>query len=222
LTAGALRRGHDAADDFPEQLGELLAFFDGSFPAQHPYHRITAVPALGYRPDIWLLGSSTFSAQAAALLGMPFSFAYHFAPALLTDALDVYRSRFRPSEQLAAPYVMLGVSVVTAPTDEEARWLAGPGALAFLRLRSGRPDVYPTPEEAAAHRFTPAEKESVKAWTGSHVIGDPAAVRARLAALVERTGADELMITTMTHGHDARLASYRLVAETWPALDAEV
>jgi luciferase family oxidoreductase group 1 len=162
-----------------------------------------------------LLGSSTYSAQAAAYLGTPFSFAYHFAPAMLMDALDAYRTRFRPSEQLAAPHVMLGVSVLCAPTDDEARWLAGSGALAFLRLRQGRPDVYPTPEEAAEYRFTPAERELVKGWTASHVIGGPHAVRAALEQLVARTGVDELMVTTMAHAHDRRLASYRLLAEVW-------
>ncbi len=216
LTASALRRGEDAfADNFPDQLGQLLAFFDGGFPEGHPYRAITAVPGLGYRPDIWLLGSSTYSAQAAAHLGMPFSFAYHFAPAMLTDALEAYRSRFRPSEQLDAPSVMLGVSVVCAPSDDEARFLAGSGALAFLRLRQGRPDVYPTPEEAAEYRFTPHERELVKAWTGSHVIGAPDTVRDALDALVERTAVDELMVTTMVHGPEARLASYRLLAEVW-------
>jgi alkanesulfonate monooxygenase SsuD/methylene tetrahydromethanopterin reductase-like flavin-dependent oxidoreductase (luciferase family) len=105
--------------------------------------------------------------------------------------------------------------VVCAPTDDEARWLAGSGALAFLRLRQGRPDVYPTPEEAAEYRFTPHEREMVKSWTGSHVIGAPATVRARLDELVGRTAVDELMVTTMVHAHDRRLESYRLLAEEW-------
>jgi alkanesulfonate monooxygenase SsuD/methylene tetrahydromethanopterin reductase-like flavin-dependent oxidoreductase (luciferase family) len=108
---------------------------------------------------------------------------------------------------------MLGVSVVCAETVDEARWLAGSGALAFLRLRSGRPGRYPTPEEAAGYRYTPHEREVVKAWTSSHIVGDPPAVRAALAELAERTGADELMVTTLTHSPDARLASYRLVAD---------
>jgi luciferase family oxidoreductase group 1 len=193
----------------------LLGFFDGAFPEGHPYERITAVPARGYRPAVWLLGSSTYSAHAAGVLGMPFSFAYHFAPGMLLDALDAYRGAFQPSAQLERPYVMLGVSVVCASSDEEAKWLAGSGALAFLRLRSGRPDVYPTPEEAAEYRFTPAEKEMVKAWTGSHVIGRPDTVRGQLEVLVDRTGVDELMVTTMVHSHAARVASYRLLAETW-------
>jgi luciferase family oxidoreductase group 1 len=217
VTALALRRAADAgtADEFPEQLGQHLGFFDGTIPEGHPFHQITAVPGLGYRPTIWLLGSSTWSAHAAGVLGMPFSFAYHFAPAALMDAISVYREAFTPSESLAVPYVMLGVSALCAESDERARWLSGPGALAFLRRRSGRPDVYPTPEEAAEYTFTPHEREFVKGWTASHVVGDPASVRARLDDLVARTGADELMITTMVHGHEDRLTSYRLLAEAF-------
>jgi luciferase family oxidoreductase group 1 len=217
VTASALRRSHGAvtADDFPDQLGQLLAFFGGSWPEGHPYANITAVPGPGYKPAIWLLGSSTWSAHAAGVLGMPFSFAYHFAPAALMDAIAVYRDAFVPSDDLAAPYLMLGVSVVCAESVERARWLAAPGALAFLRLRSGRPDVYPTPEEAAEYQFTPAERDMVKSWTGSHVVGDPALVRSQLEELVARTDADELMVSTMVHGHADRVESYRLVAAEW-------
>jgi luciferase family oxidoreductase group 1 len=215
VTARALRRSAAplGADDFPQQLGELLAFFDGSFPEDHPYRAITAVPGLGYRPKLWLLGSSDYSAQAAGWLGLPFSFAHHFASANTLPAMAAYRETFRPSAELDRPYVMLGVAVVCAETDERARWLAGPGALAFLRLRSGRPGRYPTPEEAAEYTFTPQERRVLDGWRSAHVIGDPDTVRDRLAELVERTGADELMITTMTHGPADRLRSYRLVAE---------
>jgi luciferase family oxidoreductase group 1 len=214
LTARALRRGPQglAADDFPDQLVELLGYFTGAFPEGHPYARITAVPGLGHRPELWLLGSSDYSAHAAGVLGLPFSFAHHFAAANTLPAVQVYRAAFRPSDDLAEPYLMLGVSVVCAETDEQARWLAGPGRLAFLRLRSGRPGRYPTPEEAAAHTFTPHEREVVKAWTSSHIVGDPPTVLARLAELAERTGADELIVTTLTHATTDRLASYRLVA----------
>jgi luciferase family oxidoreductase group 1 len=215
VTARALRRGPLSVTDgdLPMQLGELLGFFEGTFPDDHPYRRITAVPALGYRPALWLLGSSDYSAQLAGLLGLPFSFAYHFAPAGIDRALALYRSSFRPSGDLERPYVMVGVAVVCAETDEQARWLARSGSLAILRLRAGRPGLYPTPEEAAAYRYTPSEREAVKAWTASHVVGAPDQVAAGLAALVERTGADELMISTMVHGHPERLRSYELVAE---------
>jgi alkanesulfonate monooxygenase SsuD/methylene tetrahydromethanopterin reductase-like flavin-dependent oxidoreductase (luciferase family) len=131
---------------------------------------------------------------------------------MLDDALAAYRGSFRPSPQLDAPYTMLGVSVVCGESDEHARWLAAPGALAFLRLRQGRPDVYPTPDEAAEYRFTPFERQQVDAWTASHVIGGAESVRAHLEALVERTGVDELMVTTMVHAHDERVASYERLA----------
>jgi luciferase family oxidoreductase group 1 len=214
VTAQALRRapGPPTADEFPEQLGELLAYFTGEFPDGHPYQRITAVPARGYQPEIWLLGSSTYSAHAAGLLGMPFSFAYHFAPAALMDALATYRATFRPSAHLGAPHVMLGVSVIVAETDEGAQWLANPGALAFIRLRTGRPDVYPTPEEAAEFHYTPFERELVKDRMQSQFVGDPISVRRRLEDFVARTAADELIVTTMTHSHEDRVESYRLVA----------
>ena len=126
LTALALRRSRRGldADDFPDQLVELMGYFDGRFPEGHPFRSITAVPGLGYRPALWLLGSSDYSARAAGALGLPFSFAHHFAAANTLPALAAYRGAFRPSEDLAAPYVMLGVNVVAAETDERARFLA--------------------------------------------------------------------------------------------------
>jgi luciferase family oxidoreductase group 1 len=215
LTAAALRRSRRAltVDDFPDQLIELMGYFDGDLPEDHPFSRITAVPGLGHRPELWLLGSSDYSARAAGLLGLPFSFAHHFAAGNTGPAIAAYRDAFRPSGTLAAPYLMLGVNVVCAETDERARWLAAPGVLAFLRLRSGRPGRYPTPEEAAEYTFTPAEKEMVRSWTSSHVVGSPETVRQGLADLVAATGADELIVTTLTHDPVDRRRSYELVAE---------
>ena len=214
-TAQALRRGPLSltGDEFPREFGDLLGFFDGSFADDHPYRSIRAVPGLGYRPAIWLLGSSDYSARVAGLLGLPFSFAHHFAAANTEPALDVYRASFRPSAVLDEPYVMLGVSTVCAPTDVEARWLAAPGALAILRLRSGRPGPYPTPQEAAAYTFTPSEREVVRSWTSSQVVGTPQAVRDELQELAVRTGANELMLTTVVHPHAERRQSYGLVAD---------
>ena len=215
VTAQALRRSEAgiSADDFPSELGELFGFFDGAFPDGHPYQRITATPARGYRPAIWLLGSSDYSARAAGLLGLPFSFAHHFAAGGTEAAVAVYRSSFRPSPFLAEPYVMLGVAVMCAATHDHARWLAGPSSLAFARLRQGRPGLYPTPEEAAEHVFTPFERELLRSWRASHLVGDPDHVLHGLAELARRTGADELMITTVAHGYDDRRRSYELVAE---------
>jgi luciferase family oxidoreductase group 1 len=215
LTARALRRSGASlqADDFPEQLVELFGFFRGEFPPDHPYRSVQATPGIGYEPALWLLGSSDYSATAAGQLGLPFSFAYHFAAERVMSALDAYRTAFRPVADLDAPYAMLGVTVVCAETDEQARWLAAPGALAILRLRSGRPGRYPTPEEAARYRFTPAEKEFVRSFTASHVVGSPETVRRGLQELVERTGADELMLSTMVSDHRERIRSFELVAE---------
>jgi luciferase family oxidoreductase group 1 len=162
-----------------------------------------------------MLGSSTYGAQAAGVLGLPYSFAYHFAPAGVDDALAAYRASFRPSADASEPYVMLGVPVVCAETDERARWLASPGVLAFIRLRTGRPDVYPTPEEAAEYRYTPMERELARQRMASQVVGGPETVRRALEDLVEHTGADELMVTTMTHGHEDRVESYRLLADAF-------
>ena len=214
LTARALRRTGAlfSEEEFPAQLVELLGYFTGDFPAGHPYARITATPGLGYQPALWLLGSSDYSAQVAGLLGMPFSFAHHFASDNTLAAVQAYRASFRPSDALAEPYVMLGVAVICAETEEEAQWLAGPSRLAFARLRTGRPGRYPTPEQAAAHEFTPMEQEIIRSWTVSSVVGTPEQVRAALDQLTARTGADELMITTMVHGHRDRFRSYELVA----------
>src|SRR5262249_15624550 len=138
LTAAALRRTAEiSADGFPEDLGELIAFFHGTFPEDHPYVQITAVPARGNVPELWLLGSSGYSAQVAGMLGLPFAFAHHFSPANTLPALAMYRSYFRPSAYLESPYVMVGVQVVCADSDAEARRLAAPSALSFLRLRQG-------------------------------------------------------------------------------------
>jgi luciferase family oxidoreductase group 1 len=212
-TARALRRRMDVgAEDFTAELAELLHHFDGHFPPDHPSRGITAVPARGNRPALWLLGSSDYSATLAGHLGLPFSFAHHFAGGNTLAALDAYRRAFKPSAVLEAPYVMLGVNVVCAPDDDEARFLAGSGSLAMLRLRTGRPGPFPTPEAAAAHAYTPMEREIIAGWTATQVVGSPDTVRDGLSELVDRTHADELMITTTVHAHDARVRSYELVA----------
>jgi luciferase family oxidoreductase group 1 len=224
LTAAALRRTnrYDAEEEFPRQLGELLAYFNDTFPDDHPFKSIHATPGRGYQPAVWLLGSSLYSAQLAGLLGLPFSFAHHFSGENTEAAVEAYRQSFDPSGVLDQPYVMLGVNVLAAPTLDEARYLAGPGKLAMARLRTGHPDVYPTPEEAATHDYSPQEEATARSWGRHHVIGPPEAVRAGLLDLVERTGADELMVTTMTHGFDERVRSYRLVAEALDLVPAPV
>jgi luciferase family oxidoreductase group 1 len=215
VTAAALRRNAagSSGDDFPDQLGQLIAFFQGSFPSEHPFHRIRALPPGPEMPDIWLLGSSGFGAQLAGMLGLPFAFAHHFSPANTLPALELYRSHFRPSARLEEPYAMVGVAAVVADTDERARWLHGSMQLSMLRLRTGHPGLLPSPDEAATYGFTPNEKHVVEQATGSHVVGSPETVTGLLDQLIEGTGADEIMVTTNVYDHDARLHSYELVAD---------
>jgi luciferase family oxidoreductase group 1 len=162
---------------------------------------------------MWMLGSSDYSAQVAGMLGLPFSFAHHFASQNTDAALAAYRAAFRPSADLEQPYAMIGVPVICADTSERARWLSGSSALSFVRLRQGRPAPMPTPEEAAEYVFTPFERELVRSWTAPLIVGDPDEVRRGLEELASRTSVDELMVTTMVHGHEDRLRSFELVAE---------
>jgi luciferase family oxidoreductase group 1 len=210
-TARALRRGTDplGADDFPEQLTELAAYFRGDGP-------VLAVPAAGNAPAMWLLGSSGYSAQVAGLLGLPFAFAHHFSAENTLPALALYRESFRPSAVLEHPYPMVAASVLAAPTDEEARRLALSGALQFLRLRQGDPGPVPTPEQAAAHPYTALERQFVEDRLAGQIIGSPGTVRDGVHELVERTGCAELMVVTSTHDGADRLRSYELLAEAVP------
>jgi luciferase family oxidoreductase group 1 len=228
-TAAALRRIESlaqGADDFPQQLAELTRFLDDDFPAGHPYARIHAVPGPvqgsaeggvppAGRPSIWLLGSSGFSAQLAGHLGLPFSFAHHFSAANTVPALALYRDSFRPSAVLAAPYASIGVSALAADDPAEARRQVMSGALAMLRLRTGRPGLVPTPEEAERYAYSRAERDFIDAWLANVVYGDAGTVRAGLDALVARTGADELVITANAHTPAARLRSYDLIADAY-------
>ena len=215
MTAAALRRTAAplSADEFPDELAELVAFFRGAFPGEHPYSRIRAVPGEGDMPELWLLGSTGYSAQAAAYLGLPFAFAHHFSPANTVPALHLYRDRFQPSSSLGEPHAMVAVAVVCADTDERAAWLHGSSRLSVLRLRSGAPGPLPTPEEAAAYPYTPDEQVRVRAFTADHVVGGPDAVRRGLDELLAVTQADELMVTTNVHDHRERLRSFELVAQ---------
>ncbi|MGA7398109.1 MAG: LLM class flavin-dependent oxidoreductase [Solirubrobacterales bacterium] len=217
MTAAALRRGMDplSDEDLPKQLGELLGFFSGEWADGHPYSNITSVPGQGNQPEIWLLGSSGYTAQVAGLMGMPYSFAHHFSARNTLPAVELYRSKFTPSEYLDEPKVMVAVGVICAETDERARWLAGPSRLAFARLRSGRPGRFPSPEEAAAHDFTPDEESVVSSIAKGHIFGSPETVKLRLNELADSTGADELMISTMVHDTEDRLRSFALVAEAF-------
>jgi luciferase family oxidoreductase group 1 len=211
ITALALRRSVDAlsAEDFPQELARLIGYFEPGSGTP----RVVAVPGRGDAPAIWLLGSSDFSARLAGILGLPFSFAHHFSAANTDLALDLYRSEFRPSRWLAEPYAMVAVNAVCAETDERAEWLAGPSGLAFLRLRQGRPGRLPTPEQAAEYPYSPIERQFVLARREGQALGSPETVTAQLTALLKRTNADELMLTTMVYDIGARIRSYELIAE---------
>jgi luciferase family oxidoreductase group 1 len=211
LTALALRRTMEglSAEAFPEELADLMGLFmGGDTPA-----RITATPGLGDMPAIWLLGSSGYSAQLAGLLGLPFSFAHHFSAANTIPALALYRQNFRPSRWLERPYAMVAVSAICADTDEHAEWLSGPAALSFLRLRQGMPQPLASPQEAAAYPYTPGERQFARERFASQAVGSPEKVRAQLAGLLERTEADELMLTTMVYAIQDRIRSFELIAE---------
>lgn len=228
-TAAALRRSdrlNEGADDFPQQLMELIRFLDDDFPDGHPYARIHAVPGpvqatspggvqSAHRPPVWLLGSSGFSARLAGTLGLPFAFAHHFSAQNTIPALDLYRESFRPSAVLDAPYALIGVSALAADDEREARRQVLTGALSMVRLRTGRPGLIPSPEEAEAYEFSPMERDFVDGWLGNVIHGTADEVRTGLDDLAKRTGADELMITANAHGGDARLRSYGLIADAY-------
>jgi luciferase family oxidoreductase group 1 len=210
-TALALRRTMEglSAEAFPEELQDLISLFtgDGDEPP------ITAHPGRGDMPAIWLLGSSGFSAQLAGLLGLPFSFAHHFSSANTVPALALYRQSFRPSKWLEQPQAMVAVSAICADTDERARWLSGPAALSFIQLRSGAPRPLATPEEAAAHEYSPLELAFAQDRFADQAVGSPETVARQLSGLLERTGADELMLTTMVYDIADRARSFELIAE---------
>jgi len=214
VTAAALRRSPESlsADDFPDQLMDLLGFFTGRWPENHPFARITAVLCRGNLPAMWLLGSSGYSAQVAGALGLPFAFAHHFMPQNTLPALDLYRESFRPSAALEQPYSMIAAGVICAGTDEHAKFLAGASALSFLKLRTGRPGKVPTPDEAAAYPYSDLEKAFIEDRQSTQHIGAPDTVSEGLTHLVKQAGVDELMITTQTHDPADRLRSFELLA----------
>jgi len=213
-TARALRR-HLAggADSFPDDVVELLHYFEPAAPGQ----AVRAVPGAGLDVAVWILGSSTFGAQLAAMLGLPYAFASHFAPAQLEQAVAIYRERFQPSERLARPYVMLGLTVIAADSDAEARRLFSSLQQAFVALRSGAPGPLPPPVDDMDSRLDPAAKAMLAQALSRAVIGSPATVEAGLADFIARTGADELMITSSIFDHAARLRSFEITARAHAA-----
>ena len=209
-TARALRRNLASdADEFPQDVIELLDYFEPEQPGQ----RVRAVPGTGLRVPVWILGSSLFGAQLAAALGLPFAFASHFAPAYLMQAIAIYRERFRPSDRLERPYVMAGFNVFAADTDAEARWLASSMQQAFVNLRSGRPSRLQPPVEGYESRLSPPERAILDQTMSCSAIGSPDTVREQLQAFIARTGADELMLASQIFDHAARVRSYQILAD---------
>ena len=208
LTARALRRNLESdADQFPQDVVELMDFM-----SDEPRQRVRAVPGKGTRVPVWILGSSLFGAQLAAMLGLPYAFASHFAPAQMMDAIAVYRETFKPSAQLAKPYVMLGYNVFAADSDPEASLLATSMQQAFVALRSGRPTQLPPPVPGYYENVGPAERALLDGVLACTAIGSPPVVRDKMAEFIKRTGADELMITSQMHNHQHRRRSYELTA----------
>jgi luciferase family oxidoreductase group 1 len=208
LTTRALRRTPGAADTFPQDVVELMSWFRAPQPGQP----VQAVPGAGLDVPIWILGSSLFGAELAAALGLPYAFASHFAPGAMTDALALYRSRFRPSDRLERPYTMVGVNVFAADTDVEARRLFTSLQQAFINLRRGRPGPLPLPDDQLEERLSPADRHLIAEMLSATVVGAPETVRRGLLAFAERTGADELMLTSQIYDHAARLRSFEIVA----------
>ena len=206
--AAALRRTLQVdPDDFPHDVIELMALLRDTRPDQ----QVQAVPGAGLDVPIWILGSSTFGAQVAAELGLPFSFASHFAPAMLFEAMQIYRERFNPSERLARPYIMLGVNVVAAETDKEGQFLASSGRQSFASLRSGRPILLPPPSQEWAR--DPPEPADPLQRTRVSFVGSAETVRAQMRAFIGQTNADELIVVSHIYDHAARLRSYELAAD---------
>lgn len=209
IAARAMRRTLASdGDSFPQDVIELLAYFE---PAQ-PGQALQAVPGAGLAVEAWILGSSTFGAQLAAMLGLPYAFASHFAPAQMQEAVAIYRERFRPSARLAAPHVMLGLNVFAADTDAEARLLFSSLQQAFINLRRGRPGKLPAPVADFDAMLDPYARSMLENSLSCAIVGGPETVRRGLAAFVERTGADELMVTAQIFDHTARKRSFEILA----------
>ncbi|WPO99904.1 LLM class flavin-dependent oxidoreductase [Pseudomonas sp. HR96] len=211
MTARALRRERSgSADDFPDDVEELIEYLGPRFPEQ----KVIAVPGSDTNVPIWLLGSSLFSAQLAGMRGLPYAFASHFAPRLMHEAIRVYRNHFRPSAVLDEPYVMLGVPLVAADTDEQANYLATTVYQRILNLMRGQSLMQQPPVDSMEGRWLPHEKEAVASFLGLAMVGSPEKIKAKLEVLMEQTQADELIFTCDLYEHADRIHSYQLLADT--------
>ena len=203
------------AEQFPHQLAELVTLSRGAFAADHPFASVRVTPVGVDLPPIWLLGSSGASATFAGTNGLGYAFASHFSPTPAAPALRAYRDAFQPSEAFEEPHAILAATVVCAETDAEARRLASSMELTWARIRTGRFEPLPSPEEALAHDYTPAEQQALAVYRQLAVVGSPATVRDEIERRAEAAGADEVMLTTNVYDPDARLRSFELVAEAF-------
>ncbi|WP_232631288.1 LLM class flavin-dependent oxidoreductase [Methylobacterium sp. Leaf118] len=208
-TLRALRRDYAAAESFPQDVLEVQALLGDTRPGQ----TVRAVPGEGTKVPLWILGSSLFGAELAAMLGLPYAFASHFAPDALLPALETYRTRFRPSAQLARPYAIVGINVVAAETEAEARRLFTTSQQAFTNILRGTRGLLPAPIADIEVHWTPREKAQVSRMLARSLVGDRDTIRAGLAALAAETGADELIVASAIHDHGARRRSYAILAE---------
>ena len=210
LTAQALRRTLAGdIDDFPRDVVELMTYFEPTQPGQH----VKAVPGAGLEVPIWILGSTLYGASVAALLGLPFAFASHFAPMQMMEALALYRSEFRPSPKWEKPHVMLGLNVFAADSHEEAYLVSTSAIQAFANLRRGHPGPLPPPRANFEQTLAPHERATLAAARACTVVGTVDSVRKGIADFVAYTGADELIVASMIYDHAARLRSYEITAE---------
>jgi luciferase family oxidoreductase group 1 len=207
-TTRALRRYFDGAEQFPHDVAELLAYFEPATPGQ----TVQAVPGAGVEVPVWLLGSSLFSAQLAAAMGLPFAFASHFAPDAMTEALALYHRDFKPSRRLQRPYAMLALNVVAAESDAEARRLFTTQQQSFVRLRRGAPGLIPPPIDDIESFWTPVEKAGVLRALACAVVGDPQTVEQGIRDFINRHRPDELLVTANIFDHQARLRSFEILA----------
>jgi luciferase family oxidoreductase group 1 len=200
---------------FPQEMAELLAFDQGTFPADHPYAPIHVVPEHVSLPPIFILGSSGASAAAAGELGVGYSFAAHFSATPAKPAFDAYRAAFRPSALFEKPYAILAMSVLVAPTTEEAQFLSTSQAVSWALFTTGEERRLMPPEEASKRELTAAQRAVIDKQSKLWIVGDPQAVKAAIETQAEAAGADEVMVTTTVWSHELRLRSYRLLAEAF-------
>jgi luciferase family oxidoreductase group 1 len=216
LTVRALRRSLENSDHFPDDVLELQAYFRDVEPGQ----QVQAVPAGGTEVPLWILGSSTYGAQVAAEFGLPYAFASHFAPAQLMPAFSIYRARFKPSDQLSRPYAMMGVNIIAAETDAEARHLATTQQMSITNIFRGIRGLSKPPIDDIETYWTPMERAQTQQWLSRSIYGSPATVAAGVKALVAETGADELMIVSDVFDHAKRLRSLELIAQAVGTISA--